>query len=278
MFCKHPSLPDWDLKVLSEDEIRQFMELGYVVIREAFPAELAEQIVDIVWSRIEPEKDDRSTWTHGRIGLNEFVEGHPFTEVYTERLRGAVNDLLGSERWPCPNRSGWWPLTFPGFAEKPWHAPEVGWHVDGFHHNTLTAPDQGLLGLMIFSEIGDGDGGTAVSLGSHKLVTRILAEAGPMGLASQDAGKLINHHRADNVIEATGSPGDVYLCHPFMRHSASMNTGDRVRIITNKCFPLDEPMNLWRDKLEDFSTVEFSLIEELKECGISLWHPGELVA
>lgn len=278
MLSKNPPLPDWDPKVLTQDEIRQFIDWGYVLIRGAFPADLAEEIVDIVWSRIEPDRCDRSTWTANRIGLNQFVEGAPFTRVYTEQLRGAVDDLLGAGRWTCPNRSGWWPLTFPGFAEKPWFPPELGWHVDGFHQHTLTAPDEGLLGLMIFYEIGEGDGGTAVSLGSHKLVTRILAEAGPLGLPSQEAGKLINQHRPENIIEATGSPGDVYLCHPFMRHSASMNTGNSVRIITNKCFPLDEPMNLWRDRPEDFSTVEYSIVAALRECGSPLWHPDEAVA
>ena len=251
------------MKLLTSAEIEQFMTDGYVVIREAFPPELAERILPWVWEQMALSPTDRSAWTKPSIHIKTFYQGGLFEQVYTPRLRSAVDDLLGEERWIVPNRSGWWPVRFPGFEKKPWRPPESGWHVDGIHQHHINSPDQGLLGIMIFSEINEGDGGTAISLGSHHGAARILADAEPVGLTPGEISQRVNALPKSRVLEVTGRSGDVALMHPFMLHCASPNTGDKVRIITNKTFPLKEPMNLHRANDADYSVVERTIVQTL---------------
>jgi hypothetical protein len=248
------------MKLLTAAEAEQFIDKGYVVIRNAFPRELADAILPWVWEQMALSPTDRTGWTRHTVHLKTFYRGGLFEQVYTQRLRSAVDDLLGDERWVVPDRSGWWPCRFPGFAVKPWVPPESGWHVDGIHQHHLTSPDQGLLGIMIFSEIEPGDGGTAISLGSHHGAARILADAEPAGLTPGQISERVNALPKTQVLEVTGSPGDIALMHPFMLHCASPNTGDKVRIVTNKTFPLKQPMNLSRQTETDYSLVERAIL------------------
>ena len=251
------------MPLLTPTEIEQFIDKGYVVIRNAFPRELAEAILPWVWEQMALSPTDRTAWTKPSIHLKTFYQGGLFEQVYTSRLRSAVDQLVGEGAWNVPNRSGWWPCRFPGFEPKPWAPPKGGWHVDGIHQHHLTSPDQGLLGIMIFSEINPGDGGTAISLGSHLGAARILADAEPAGLAPGEISQRVDALPKTDVLEVTGSPGDIALMHPFMLHAASPNTGDKVRIVTNKTFPLKQPMNLNRQNPAEYSMVERAILKAL---------------
>lgn len=44
------------------------------------------------------------------------------------------------------------------------------------------------------------------------------------------------------VVLATGQPGDVYLCHPFLVHAAQLHDGNRARLISQ---PAIEPSRPW---------------------------------
>ena len=169
-----------------------------------------------------------------------------FAEISNPRLSGAFDDLLGAGRYVPLTHYGWWPVSFPGFAQPPWGPPAVGWHVDGQHfHHHIDGRDQGLLPLFIFSDIFPGDGGTAYIPCSHLTTARILAQAAPTGIAAKDISALAAAAiDPANGIEATGMPGDVLLLHPFMVHARSANTGPRVRMICNPCIGLNEPIRL----------------------------------
>jgi hypothetical protein len=255
------TLPAWQPGVLAEAELEQFVADGYVVVRGAFPQSVVSPVLDWVWEKVGQDPDDPATWTEPVVHIREFLEGGPFAGVYTERLRGAIDDLLGGGRWQCPNRSGWWPVRFPGFANGEPARPD-GWHVDGMYHHTLTSPNQGLLGIMMFSEIVAHGAATAIMPGSHRDVARVLAEA-PDGLPLKEMGQRTNALDDRPIIELTGSPGDVALCHPFMRHSGTANYGTTPRIITNKCFPLDAPMQLERADATDYSPVEYAILSAI---------------
>ncbi len=45
------------------------MELGYVVIKNAFPAEDAEEWTKDVWHRLGMDPNDKSTWTQERTNM-----------------------------------------------------------------------------------------------------------------------------------------------------------------------------------------------------------------
>lgn len=255
-----------DLKVFSESEIEQFMADGYVMLRGAFSRDAAKNVRDELWKIVGLDPDDSSTWTKNQVHLQKVLKGPLVEPVFTQRIFDAFDDLMGIGRWECEPSLGWWPISFPGFEKPPWQAPQTGWHVDGqqFHHH-LNSRDQGLLSIFLFSDIEPGDGGTALSLGSHQITARILQDAEPEGMDVYQLLKSVNQHPRERVIETTGEAGDVALMHPFMSHTRSANTGNRVRFICNPCFALKEEMNLQRDNRDDYSPVELAIVDAIAQ-------------
>ncbi|HVF10466.1 MAG TPA: phytanoyl-CoA dioxygenase family protein [Abditibacteriaceae bacterium] len=257
-------------KVLTPDEIEQFVELGYVRMPQVFARETAAAARDFLWKQIELAPDEPAGWTKPVVHLQKSFEGSPFDEALTPRFWDICDDVMGAGRWKPIRWLGWWPVNFPGFAVGPWQVPQTGWHVDGqqFHHH-INSPDQGLLPIFLFSDIEPGDGGTAISVGSHKVTARILAEAEPDGLDVHALARAVAAQPRDEVIEATGQAGDVFVMHPFILHTRSMNTGSRVRFICNPCMCLHEPMNLNRDDTMEYSPVERAIVQALDAVVVS---------
>lgn len=247
-------------KVLTDGEIEQFMERGHVTLKEAFPRELVAPALDRVWQELPVDRDDRSTWTQRFRHVPQTFDGGPFAASWTDRVHAAFDDLLGEDRWNRRTIQGWWPVIFPGFDEPPWQPPADGWHVDGqqFHHH-VDSPDQALLPIFVWSDIGPGDGGTAIAEGSHKVTAKILAAHEPEGLSHVDLGRLVAAEPRPSVIEANAEAGDVIMMHPFMLHTGSANTGDKVRFITNPCITFKQPMDL----ADPQSPVERSIVDAL---------------
>jgi len=251
-------------QVFTESEIEQFLTDGYVMLRGAFSREAAQTVRNELWKITGLDPDDSSTWTQNQIHLQTVLKGPLVEPVFTPRLFAAFDDLMGIGRWEYEPQLGWWPISFPGFEKPPWTDPQTGWHVDGqqFHHH-LNSRDQGLLSIFLFSDIEPGDGGTALSLGSHQITAKILEESEPEGLDVHQLLRKVNEHPRERVMETTGEVGDVALIHPFMSHTRSPNTGNRVRFICNPCFSLKEPMNLQRENRDEYSPVELAIVDTL---------------
>lgn len=251
--------------VLSPAEIEQFVRDGYVVLREAFPRDVAAQIRAALWQEMALSPDDRSGWKEPVVQLKKTFGGPPFSEAFTPRLFAGFDAVMGAGRWQAPTTLGWWPVSFPGFDAPPWRTPDKGWHIDGiqFHHR-VNSPDQGLLPIFILSDIGPGDGGTCIDLGSHRITARILNDAGEAGLDIGELCARVAKHPFQKVIETNGRAGDVALMHPFIRHARSVNTGNSVRFICNPCIRLHDPMNLSRPNDSDYSPVEQGIVAALK--------------
>lgn len=252
-------------RVLTDKEIEQFIEDGYVVVREAFPSSVAAEVREKLWAELGLSPDDRSQWTKNVVSLQKVFHGPPFSGAFTPRLTSALDELMGAGRYHPPTGLGWWPVAFPGFEPPPWKPPTTGWHIDGiqFHHHVDSA-DQGMLPIFLLSDIAPGGGGTAVSVGSHKVGARILAAAEPDGLhVNELAKRAIAADPRDRVVELTGRAGDVALHHPFMLHARSPNTGNAVRFICNPCITLKEKMNLARPNAADYSPVEQAIVRAL---------------
>jgi hypothetical protein len=169
--------------VLSPSDVEQFIELGYVKLPQAFAAERAMAVQTFLWHKLAERgvrKDDRATWTKPLVHIKEQFNGAVFQACETERLAGAVEDLVGEGRWRTKGGEanwGWWPVNFAVGAERAWDVPTGGWHWDGMHfRHTVDAPDQGLLLLCIFSEVAPRGGGTLVAEGSHRSVARFLRQ------------------------------------------------------------------------------------------------------
>jgi hypothetical protein len=289
-------------KVLSKNEVEQFMELGWVKVEEAFPRDVALEAQQIVWEGVEKRgvlQHDKSTWNEEMVRINENYENDEFQKCNTQRLADAIEDLVGEGEWATKAvfgetdkkiGFGWWPVNFSLGADQPWDVPTTGWHWDGIHfRHHVDSPEQGLLCLNFFSEIGEKGGGTLVAEGSHKLVAKFLSEQ-PEGIELGDGIKQLNQRHPwlseltgqtqDNagnrveqfmentycdesginlkVVETTGSPGDVILCHPFLYHAASQNHSGIPRFMCNRTTPLKERMNFQRED-GNYSPLELSI-------------------
>ena len=292
-----------NLKVLSEAQVEHFIEHGYVKLEEAFPREKALAVQDYVWQQVEKHgvlRDDRSTWTIPRVHLREAYDAPVFQECATQRLADAIEDLIGRDRWAKRDRFkldgwGWWPVNFSVGSEKPWDVPIEGWHWDGqqFRHY-VDSPDQGLLLLCVFSDVGPHGGGTVVAEGSHNLIARYLQQF-PHGIEHKEAlnGFKMSHPwiselvgqdadgehdgsrierlmspRTDahgfqlRVVETTAQAGDAFLCHPFLYHASAQNLSGIPRFMCNRTTPLKERMIFDRSD-GDYSPVELSIRQAL---------------
>ncbi len=236
--------------VFSRAEINQFIQDGYVILRSAFPESLASEGRDFIWQKLEVSEDKPSQWNEKIIHIQEAFSCPPFDKILNSRIRDAVDELAGRNRAYVHEYFGWWPVLFPGFSGP------GGWHVDGsnFHHR-LRSNEQGLVTLYLFSDIDPGDGGTAIASGSHHDVARILAAAEPDGLIIDELIERLPVVDPSQVVEVSGTAGDVAFLHPFLIHGFNANDGSRVRIACNPQYPLKEAMNLNRDD-GDYSPVE----------------------
>ncbi|KAG9398159.1 hypothetical protein AC1031_014959 [Aphanomyces cochlioides] len=260
---------------LTPEEVDHFIKHGYVLLRNAFSADIAAACREFLWARIEQDgvkQDDCATWPEKHWISESYSDatGEPWTEVLTPRLKSAMDQLCGKDRW---NESdlvcGWWVITFPGHATLPW-GPAGHWHVDGAHYiHKLDSKESGLLPIFIFSDINPGDGGTALAPGSHMHVAHILQDAIPHGglkggKVSASAKSWVYQHKKAWV-EVQGRAGDVMLTHPFLMHARSKNCGSQVRFMCNPNVGLKDPMQFERDDPADYSPVEAAIVEALRQ-------------
>lgn len=230
---------------LDTEQLERFVRDGWVLLEAGFAPEAAAWGRAVLWDRIGLSPDDRSSWPAGRVWVQEVLSDEPFLAARNSaRVRMAFDQLAGSGRWFTPyDGLGWWPIRFPGTHTL---AGELAWHVDGGgwkHH--LNSPEQGLLPIFLFSDVEPCGGATLMASGSHQVVASVLADAPSEGLDYDEIAESVYEIQPQfEVAEATGSAGDVYLCHPLLMHRASINLGDQPRFIANPAISLKEPMRV----------------------------------
>jgi hypothetical protein len=231
--------------VLTESEIQAFVDDGFVLLPEAFPRALADECRALLWEQVRAETgataDDPATWTRPVHRIDG--RGDPAFQraATTERLHGALDQLVGPGRWRPRRGLGTFPIRFP----HPDDPGDAGWHVeasfagaDGGYRLNLRSRNRALLMLFLFSEVSEADAPTMVRVGSHRTAARLLAPYGDEGadfLAF--AGEAVPATADQPTALVTGLPGDVYLVHPFLVHSAQPHRGTRPRFLAQP--PLD---------------------------------------
>jgi len=139
----------------------------------------------------------------------------------------------------------------------------AGWHKDGdFFRHFLDSPEQGLLTIVLWSDIEHRGGGTFVAPDSVAPVARLLAERRE-GVLPDDLhyDELIS--QCTSFVEITGRLGDVVLMHPYMLHAVSQNHRGTARFITNPPIALREPMRFDRADPTERSPVERAVLRAL---------------
>lgn len=256
-------------RVLTEAEIAHFLARGYVRVHGCFSRELALDLTARACERLYCSLDDPATWPSGRMRPPE-SQRVSFESIAPRAWRAACELVGGAARVaePCTWGDGFI-INFGRQPELDWHAPSAtlrewnNWHKDGeFFRHFLDSPEQGLLVIGVFSDIAEGGGGTYLACDSVGHVARYLAEH-PEGVLPGGTPAQAIVSQCHDFVEATGSIGDVYLLHPFMLHSQSVNASERARFIVNPPVKLREPMCFSRRVPSEHSPVERAVLRGL---------------
>lgn len=234
---------------LTADEIEQFVVDGVVRLPGAFPADVARQCVDELWVQLSEARDDATTWTQPVSRIAGAASPGIVAAINTDRLCGAIDQLVGVGRWQRRTGYGSFPVRFPSAIDP----GDTGWHIDGsFAVGSAPPPwnywvdrwsrQRALLVLMLYSDVTDDDAPTRVRVGSHRDVARVLATLPPDGASFVDvsqaaaAGSIGRDERT-----AIGSAGDAYLCHPFLLHAATWpHRGSAPRFLGQPAIPFSD--------------------------------------
>jgi hypothetical protein len=248
--------------ILTESDIDHFIERGFVRVPGCFSRELAREWTTQACERLYCNLDDRATWPNGRMRSPE--SRRVSCESVAPKAWQAACELVGGvERvlLPCSWGDGFI-INFGRQHDLEWHPPSAvlhpwnNWHKDGdFFRHFLDSPEQGLLVIALFSDIAETGGGTHLACDSVGHIARYLAEH-PKGVLPRGTPANAIAAGCTDFVEVTGSVGDVFLMHPFMLHSNSVNASERARFIINPPVKLREPMCFARTGPEAHSPVE----------------------
>ena len=252
--------------VLTKSEIDQFRRDGFVVLKGAFARTDANAMEDAWWQELFAlygiKRDDRSTWFQPARDLRGGKASPMQAKIQTDRVKGAIDDLLGEGEWKWPKHWGRAIATFPQGGE--WDVPGASalWHWDSptaWHRDGMCA----VFAFTFVGAVAPGGGGTSILSGSPRLLRLWDAEItegrragdGPAqrdwfgrahpwlaaltGAAPSpaDRRKVFMEDGAAidgvhlRVVELSGEPGDMVLCDPTIVHTASPNCGAWPRLM-----------------------------------------------
>jgi hypothetical protein len=218
--------------LLIKKEIEQFIHNGYVRLDNVFTTKIANAALEILWNDLPCDRSNPSTWIEPVIRLGMYSNEPFVNSVNTPKLQNAFNQLIGKDKWiPCRS-VGTFPVRFPS-SQQP---NDTGKHVDAsFPGNdpnnflewrvNIKSKGRALLMLILYSDVSENDAPTVIYEGSHIDVARLLSKEGNLGLSFMELAGKLDELPKRKAVYATGKAGTVYLCHPFLVHSAQPHKG-----------------------------------------------------
>lgn len=251
--------------MLRETDIQQFITQGYVRVDGALPRAFCHDVTARAWQRLNYDPADPATWDKPHVHLPRATTW-PVADI-APRAWEAICQLAGGEHNIRDDHRIWDDSLIVNLArgaDEPWQPPartSAGWHKDGdWFKPYLDSPEISILCLVLWSDLPSRAGGTYFVPGCVGPVARYLAQH-PEGTRCGDYGDALN--ACDHFLEATGSAGDVILCHGFMIHAASQNPSGRARFLTNPCHGLKHPHQLSRPNPADHNPIERAILTGL---------------
>ena len=264
-------------KVLTKDQVKHFLNKGYLTIKGCIDPEFAQRWTDRAYSRLGYDKQDPSTWK------KDFVWMYPESAVPIREISPtawqAICDVVGGEdrienqilaiegHFDKINSFKWsdaFVVNFHRGHDLPWQPPSAnspGWHADGgYFRHFLNSREQALLTILLWSDVSHQGGGTFIAPDCIPHVARFLADH-PEGVASVPAKDIIK--QCTEFVEITGEIGDFTILHPFMFHTASQNVLGKPRFMSNPPVVLKEQLNFNRPDPADFSLLERATLQAL---------------
>lgn len=222
--------------VLSEAEVEEFWERGYVLVKGALPREEALRYRDRILDLMPRDASIPDPWlvNGGRIKPMRTPKDHTFDTpellplFFNERVYGAAAQLLESPRLRVGDGS-------IGITLRNQKGPEIlsqGIHLDPsapkeIDNFLFTLEEVQIGGCYYLSDVLPEGGGIHVVPGGHKLVEE-RARADPRGRHLYDGWKRIDDF--PQTVEVTGEAGDFALLHHLMPHAASHNRRPAARV------------------------------------------------
>lgn len=250
--------------MLTPQQREQFLAEGHIVIKGAFPREASLQWVREECARVGYDVDDPRSWRKGYERM-ELSRHEPLADYAPAAWQASCDLMGGEERVKNQPSISLFAMNFKQGADTPYKPPSAessGWHKDGWHFlHFLDSPEQGLLGIPLFTDVLPQGGATFLAVDSVPVIARYLA-AHPEGVGPDDFDTKALLAECHDFREATGEAGDVYLLHPYMLHAVGQNVLQRPRAITNLCYELKEPMILDRPD-SDYSPIEAAVLRGL---------------
>ncbi len=252
---------------LTDEQAQHFLNKGHVVIKGAVSKELAQEWRDFAFERLGYDADDPSTWESERIHMPSMNSA--VVKEIAPRAHAAICDVVGGEDRLADPEFRWADgmiVNFSQGSDRDWDPPSAnvgGWHKDGdwFKH-FLDSPEQGLLIIVIWSDIKPRSGGTFVACDSVKPIAEFLVDR-PEGCLPQDVHFGEHIGKCADFGELTGETGDVVIIHPYVLHAGSQNPSGVPRFITNPAVRIKEPMQFNRENPDDHSLVEQAVLNAL---------------
>jgi hypothetical protein len=224
------------LRRMDTASIQRFTEDGFLKIEQAVPADVAAACARLLWAEIDAAPDDPATWIKPVHWVGDMAQ-EPFGQAANSPvLHDAFDALAGPGRWHPRRSLGSFPLRFP-HSDEP---DDAGWHIEGSYQPpgepdywvNVHSAGRVMLMLFLFSEVGERDAPTRIRAGSHRDVPALLRPYGHRGVPMDRLQPEIDAASAHRPVAlATGRPGDVYLCHPFLVHAAQPHHGERPRFM-----------------------------------------------
>jgi Phytanoyl-CoA dioxygenase (PhyH) len=214
-------------------DLDAFVRDGYVAVRGAVDANTTAACRELIWDSMERRgvlRGDPGSWPPLVEGMDDLAD-EPFLAAYLAPvLTAAYDELIGPGRWERsvhPAALGETVVVrFPAEDER----ANAGYHIEGSyappdgdpgaHWVNIRSRNRGLLALFLFTDVGRDDAPTRLLCGSHLAVPQFLAPYGEAGTDS-DADFWRPSTLCMTVAHATGKAGDVFLCHPFIVHTAT---------------------------------------------------------
>lgn len=192
----------------------------------------------------------------GDFKLNSSRDNPVYAPIASERFMDAYAQLAGREAARLRKNGGGFLISFPENHDQPWTLRANKWHIDfGPQPGRYGLIPPGLQTFKFFSEVDPGGGGTLIVAGSHRLALKFFQSLGSLDLElkkslldnrfsrshawlaeltdkAPDQGERIRRFMEEGstidgvpvkVVELTGEPGDVVLCHPAIFHCRSFN-------------------------------------------------------
>lgn len=256
--------------ILKSTDKEQFIRNGYIRIENAFSEEVARAARDILWNDLPCDRAKPESWTEPVIRLGMYTRKPFIDSINTPALYRVFDQLAGKGKWlPCRS-VGTFPVRFPSDKEP----GDTGKHVDaGFPGEdpsdffqwriNIRSRGRALLMLLLYSDVSEADAPTILWKGSHLDVARLLWGEGEEGLSFAELAIRLSDLPEREKVVATGRPGTIYLCHPFMVHAAQAHRGNTPK------FMAQPPLLLRNELVLSGSSAGYSPVEEAIRLALS---------